>query len=130
MPAIRGIIIGHGGFSETMLKAAEQIVGKQDNVEVVSNTGMSCTLLNEKLEKIVGQTNKHETIVFVDLPGGSCTISCYNLLKSREDLNVICGINLPILIEFFMLREKYRAQQLVLILVKKGKESIFKLEKK
>jgi mannose/fructose-specific phosphotransferase system component IIA len=130
MPIIRGIIVGHGDFSNTMLKTAEQIVGKQDFVEVVSNTGMSCTLLDERLDKTVGRTNKHQTIVFVDLPGGSCTISCYSLLKNRADLNVICGINLPILIEFFMLREKYPAEQLVPILVKKGKESIFKLEKK
>jgi PTS system mannose-specific IIA component len=130
MTAIRGIILGHGSFSETMLKTAEQIVGKQDLVEVISNTGTSCILLNEKLDKIIGQTNKHETIVFVDLPGGSCTISCYSLLKNRKDLNVICGINLPILLEFFMLREKYPAEQLVPILVKKGKDSIFKLEKK
>ncbi len=130
MPIIRGIIVGHGNFAEVMLKTAEQIVGKQDYVELVSNTRMSCALLNEELEKVVENTNKHETIVFVDLPGGSCTISCYNLLKNREDLNVICGINLPVLIEFFMLREKYPAEQLVPILVKKGKESIFKLEKK
>lgn len=127
---IRGIIVGHGSFSEMMLRTAEQIVGKQDFVEVVSNTGMSCTLLNDKLDEVVGHTNKHETIVFVDLPGGSCTISCYNMLKNREDINVICGINLPILIEFFMLREKYGADQLVPILVEKGKASIFKLEKK
>ena len=130
MPIIKGIIVGHGNFSEVMLRTAEQIVGKQNYVEVVSNTGMSCALLNEKLDKVVEHSNKHETIVFVDLPGGSCTISCYNLLKNREDLNVICGINLPVLIEFFMLREKYPAEQLVPILVKKGKESIFKLEKK
>ncbi|UCG30100.1 MAG: PTS mannose transporter subunit IIAB [candidate division WOR-3 bacterium] len=130
MPIIKGIIVGHGNFSEVMLKTAEQIVGKQDYVELVSNTRMSCALLNEELKKVVENTNKHETIVFVDLPGGSCTISCYNLLKNREDLNVICGINLPVLIEFFMLREKYPAEQLVPILVKKGKESIFKLEKK
>jgi len=127
---IRGIIIGHGNFAETMLKTAEQIVGKQDFVEVVSNTGLSYTLLNDKLDKVVSHTDKHETIVFVDLPGGSCTISCYSLLKDQENINVICGINLTILIEFFMLREKYRADQLAPILVKKGKESIFKLEKK
>lgn len=127
---IRGIVIGHGAFSETMLKTAEQIVGKQRFIEVISNEGMSCNDLNERLEKTLGQNNTTETIVFVDLPGGSCTISCYNVLRNRKDLNVICGINLPILIEFFMLREKYNAHRLVPILVKKGKESIFKLEKK
>ena len=69
-------------------------------------------------------------IVFVDLPGGSCTISCYNILKEYKDLNIICGINLPILMEFFMLREKYLAKELADILVKKGKDNIFRLEHK
>jgi mannose/fructose-specific phosphotransferase system component IIA len=130
MSMVRGIVIGHGAFAETMLKTAEQIVGKQRLVEVISNVGMSCNILNATLEKTLGQNKTNETIVFVDLPGGSCTISCYNVLRNRKDLNVICGINLPILIEFFMLRKKYPAEQLVPILVKKGKESIFKLEKK
>ncbi len=130
MPVIKGIIVGHGDFAVMMLKTAEQIVGKQDDVEVVSNTALSYNLLNERLEKVLEQSNKQETLVFVDLPGGSCTISCYNLLKNREDLRVICGINLPVLIEFFMLRDKYPVEQLTPILVKKGRESIFKLEKK
>ena len=45
-------------------------------------------------------------------------------------MNIICGINLPILIEFFMLREKYSATELADILVKKGKDNIFRLEHK
>lgn len=127
---IRGIIIGHGDFAESMLKTAEQIVGKQRLVEVVSNAGLSCSLLNNKLKHVIGQKRKREAIVFVDLPGGSCTISCFNLLKDEKNLSIICGINLPILIEFFMLRDKYSAQELVPILVKKGKDNIFRLEYK
>lgn len=127
---VRGVIIGHGDFAESMLKTAEGIVGKQELVEVVSNTGLSCTLIDEKLKSIIGQSTKNETLVFVDLPGGSCTISCYNVLKEHKDLNIICGINLPILMEFFMLREKYSAKELADILVKKGKDNIFKLEHK
>jgi mannose/fructose-specific phosphotransferase system component IIA len=127
---VRGIIIGHGTFAEAMLKTAVQIVGKQPLVEIVSNTGLSGTLLNKKIQKAVQHDASQESIIFVDLPGGSCTISCYNLLKNMKNLNVICGINLPILIEFFMLREKYTAQELVPILIMKGKENIFKLEQR
>jgi mannose/fructose-specific phosphotransferase system component IIA len=47
-----------------------------------------------------------------------------------QTLNVICGVNLPILLEFFVLREKYSAKELVPILIKKGKDNIFKLEQK
>ena len=127
---VRGVIIGHGSFAEAMLKTAMQIVGEQPLIDVVSNTGLSGTLLNEKIKRVIQRDTEHETIVFVDLPGGSCTISCFNLLKNIRDLDVICGVNLPILLEFFMLREKYPAKELVPILIKKGKENIFKLEQK
>lgn len=127
---VRGIIVGHGDFAETMLKTAEQIVGKQRLVEVVTNQGLSCTSLSDILNQTIKKDKKNEAIIFVDLPGGSCTISCFSLLKNNGNLNIVCGINLPMLIEFFMLREKHTAQQLVPILVKKGKENIFKLEKK
>ncbi|MBE0432650.1 hypothetical protein IBX73_04185 [candidate division WOR-3 bacterium] len=127
---VRGIIVGHGTFAQSMLKTVEEIIGKQPLIEVVSNAGLSGERIREQIEKAVSADNTHETIVFVDLPGGSCTISCYGLIENVRDLNVICGVNLPILLEFFMLREKYAAHELVPILVKKGKESIFKLEKK
>jgi mannose/fructose/sorbose-specific phosphotransferase system IIA component len=127
---VRGIIIGHGDFAKAMLTTAKQIVGEQELVEVISNVGLSCETLNEKIEEILGRDDKNETIIFVDLPGGSCTISCYKLLKNNRNLNMICGINLPILIEFFMLREKHSAQELVPILIKKGKENIFQLKDK
>ena len=42
-------------------------------------------------------------------------------------MNVISGVNLPLLIEFFMLRNKYSAGELVPLLVKKGKDNIIHL---
>jgi mannose/fructose-specific phosphotransferase system component IIA len=127
---IRAIIVGHGFFAENMLKTAEQIVGKQELVDVVSNAGLSCAVLDDRLKHLIEQNRNHEAIVFVDLPGGSCTISCFKLLKDENNLHIICGFNLPMLIEFFMLREKHTAGELVPVLIKKGKENIFKLEKK
>jgi mannose/fructose-specific phosphotransferase system component IIA len=127
---VRGIIVGHGAFAASMLKTAEEIVGKQDLIDVVSNTGLSGKVLIERIRKAIGPDKGQDTILFVDLPGGSCTISCYNLLENMRDLNIICGINLPILLEFIVLREKCSAKELVPILINKGKENIFKLEQK
>lgn len=130
MATIRGIIIGHGTFATCMLKTVEEIVGKQQLVDIISNAGMSGASLGDKIKQTIGTDRERDTIIFVDLPGGSCTISCYNILKENHDLNVICGVNLPVLLEFFMLRDKYSARELVPILVKKGRDNIFKLEKK
>lgn len=126
----QAIIIGHGDFAKAILNTAEQIVGKQPKVDVISNVGFSQEVIIQKIRGILKQHKKDETIIFVDLPGGSCTISCYNLLKTDKDLNIICGINLPILLEFFMLRDKRTARELIPILIKKGKENIFQLKEK
>jgi len=126
---IRGILIGHGDFAKAMLKAAEKIVGKQRYVNVISNVGLSCDLLSKKINKIIHES-RNEKIIFIDLPGGSCALSCLNIAKTTKNLNIICGANLPILIEFFLLREKYSAKELTPTLIKKGRENIIKLGEK
>ena len=124
---IRGIIIGHGSFAHAMVDTAEKIVGKQSDIEVISNIGFSSATLCDKITEVINNNRNQETIIFVDLPGGSCSMSCYSLLKDSGDLNIICGLNLPMLIEFLILRERHSAQELVPILIKKGRDNIFRL---
>ena len=123
---IKAIVIGHGDLATSLVKAAEKIVGPQDSVEVISNLGLSGDALCSKIIKASRKTRK-EQIIFVDLPGGSCTISCLRAIKRRNTLPVICGMNLPMLLEFFLLRDKYTTKELVTILIKKAKANIFRL---
>jgi mannose/fructose-specific phosphotransferase system component IIA len=124
---VRGIIIGHSSFAQAMFETAERIVGEQQHVAVISNTGYSGDALNERIAEVLDEDRAQDTLIFLDLPGGSCTISCYKLLKKDESLNIISGVNLPMLIEFFLLREKHTAEELVPILMKKGKDNIIQL---
>jgi len=124
---LNALIIGHGDFAQGMLSTAESIVGKQPFVKVLSNIGLSCKQLDEKINKIIKQNKKYKTLIFVDLPGGSCTISCFNVLKNNRGLNIICGVNLPMLLEFFILRNKYSVREIIPVLIKKGKENIYRL---
>lgn len=123
---IKGIIIGHGNFGQALLNTVEKILGKQEMVDVFSNENLSCDSLTEILKKSITSDNQ-EKIIFVDLPGGSCTISCLNLLKENKNLKILCGINLPMLLEFFLLREKYNVDELVPILLKKARDNIITL---
>ncbi len=127
---IRGIIVGHGDFARTMVETAEKIVGKQPLIDIISNQGLSCEALNQKIKAVLDTNEKYENIIFIDLPGGSCSISCFRILKDIPDLHIICGINLVILIEFFMLRDKYLARELVPILIEKGRKNIIQLQVK
>lgn len=123
---IKGIIIGHGNFSQALLNTVEKILGRQEMVDVISNESLSCDSLTEILKKSMTPNNQ-EKIIFVDLPGGSCAISCLNLLKENKNLKILCGINLPMLLEFFLLRDKYNVDELVPILLKKAKDNIIAL---
>lgn len=120
---IKGIIIGHGNFARVLLDTVEKILGKQEMVEVFTNENLSCEALAETLRKTVSADNQ-EKILFVDLPGGSCAISCLNLLNNFKNIKILGGVNLPMLIEFFILREKYGLDELVPILLKKAKDNI------
>lgn len=124
---VRGIIIGHGDFAKAMVNTAEHIVGEQVGLVILSNRGCSCDSLADHVADIVKKDDLENTIIFLDLPGGSCTISCYKVLKNYPSLKIISGINLPMLIEFFVLREKYSAQDLVPILLKKGRDNMIQL---
>jgi len=123
---IKAVIIGHANYAQALLDAAEKIVGKQEGVEVISNAGLSGDALCNKILEACNKDRK-EKVIFVDLPGGSCTISCLNIMKKKRNLNIICGMNLPMLLEFFLLREKYPSDKLIPILIKKARDSIFKV---
>jgi mannose/fructose-specific phosphotransferase system component IIA len=126
---VRGIIIGHGDFAKAMVSTAEHIVGEQTGLVILSNRGCSCDSLAMHITDMIHRGDIDNTIVFLDLPGGSCTISCYKILKDHPDLKIISGINLPMLIEFFMLREKYSAEELVPVLLEKGRENMIQLRR-
>jgi len=123
---IKGIIIGHGGLAQALLEAAEKIIGPQDDVETLSNVGLSGDALCGKIVRLCKKSRK-EQIVFVDLPGGSCTISCMKVLRKKKNVHILCGMNLPMLLEFFILRHKFPARELVEILIKKATNNIFQV---
>lgn len=123
---IKGIIIGHGGLAQALLDAAEKIIGPQDEVETLSNAGLSGGALCDRIVRLCKKSRKDQ-IVFVDLPGGSCTISCMRVLRKRKNVHILCGMNLPMLLEFFLLRRKFPARELVGILIKKATRNIFQV---
>jgi|UniRef100_A0A7C4TIA3 mannose/fructose-specific phosphotransferase system component IIA len=123
---IKGIIVGHGNFAHALFDTIERILGPQEAVDIISNENLSCESLTEILKKSIS-ADDYEKIIFVDLPGGSCAISCLNLLKTDNRIKILCGVNMPMLIEFFLLREKYKLDELVPILLKKARENIMLL---
>jgi len=93
------VIVTHGSFGETLLNAAETVLGPQEKclaIGVDVNKGV-----DETMESIRSAIRSVETgkgvVALTDLFGGSPTTMSLSLMNS-EKLEVITGVNLPMLV--------------------------------
>ncbi len=117
----RGIILAHGTLAEGFVDALRQIAGMDADVfTAVSNRGLSPDALAAELRKHI---TAGPTILFTDLPSGSCGFAARRLCPDFPNLAVISAINLPLLLEFIMHREE-PLEALVPRLLAKGRGSV------
>lgn len=126
MSSIAGILIGHGQIPQALNKAIQNLIGTPDDFQIVSNENCSASELRNHLEKAIKNLGTQDTIIFVDLYGGSCANISKQILKDERPTNIgiICGVNLGILIKYFQHRDKLNFQDLIKLLEETGKNEI------
>jgi PTS system N-acetylgalactosamine-specific IIA component len=94
----RAIVAGHGEFAAGLVSAVEQITGRGSQLEAIAITGLGA----EDIEKLLRDTMLASGIrvVFTDLQAGSCTMAARRVLRGLTDAVVVCGTNLPLLLDF------------------------------
>lgn len=93
------VLVTHGKFGETLLEAAEMVMGKQENcmaigVDVERSVDETMELIRTSIQKV---EKGKGVVALTDLFGGSPTTMSLSLMKS-ENLEVITGVNLPMLV--------------------------------
>lgn len=125
------LIITHGKFGIELLKSVEMIMGEQeDAIALGLNLGESVDDLRNEVESILGKNwdEDKDTIVLVDILGGSpSNISLY-MLKKYNHIKLITGVNMLMLIELFESRELEELDDLVDKVANTGMESIKKFK--
>ncbi len=104
------VIASHGHLAEELLATAQQIVGDMPGIVTCSvDPGASPEDLKGHLRDAVSAVEQGEgVIVFADLVGGSpCTQSLS--LCQQQHLEVITGVNLPMLLKANTLRHTERS---------------------
>lgn len=126
------LIIGtHGMFSEELLKSSEMIFGSQSNVGTVTfKPGEGTDNLVEKYNNLIDKLDCTNGVLFmVDLFGGSPFNAASMIALKNTNMEIITGVNLPMLLEVFGNRETSTLDELVKIAENAGKDSIKKLQK-
>lgn len=96
-----GIVIAtHADYGSALLRAAELIAGPVQDctcIQVDSASSVEATVarLQEAVDRL---SSKLGVLVFTDMFGGTPTNLSLSLLKSRKDVEVLTGVNLPMLL--------------------------------
>jgi mannose PTS system EIIA component len=118
---VRGILLGHGGMPEGMVDAVRHITGcDREALTAVSNRGMSPDALAAEVRNLAGDD---PTILFTDLSSGSCGFVAHRLTHTVPGMVVVSGVNLPLLIDFVMNRER-PLEELVPRLLARGRAAM------
>lgn len=120
------ILTGHGSFAPGMMGAVEMIAGPQEAFEVVPfQEEEALEVFEERMAQAVAQLSSTEGIViFTDLLGGTPFRTAMLTAADKEEVQVIAGTNLPILIEGSGLRHGFDSVeafiQAILVIGKEG----------
>jgi len=100
---LRGVVVTHGRVAEALIAAAEEITGIRGVLVPVTNSGAGREALEERVLAAVGSA---PALVFVDMPSGSCLIAAMRRVAGRENVRVVTGVNLAMLLDFLMHRDR------------------------
>jgi mannose PTS system EIIA component len=126
------VIIGtHGTFSEEILKSAEMIFGAQENVGSVSfKPGEGIENLVEKYNELISKLDSTDGVLFmVDLFGGSPFNAASLIAMKHDNMEIVTGVNLPMILETLGSRDFSSLSELLAIAENSGKEAIRVLSK-
>ena len=101
------IVTGHGEFASALEKTMEYVIGPQENIYFVNfNNGMGNTELEEKLRKIVSETESEEIIFLADIVGGTPFSTSVLISQDMPKNRVFGGCNMPMLFAALEMREE------------------------
>jgi mannose/fructose/sorbose-specific phosphotransferase system IIA component len=120
------LLVSHGDLADGMLSAMQLIVGQQEGVIAISlKETDSIDELGSRVDAAVEELHASGSVLLlVDLFGASPFNTCVKLLTKYPDLQVVTGMNLPMLLETVVQREGQSVEDLAKLASEAGKNGI------
>lgn len=109
------LIISHGSLAAGFEDAASMIMGKQHYLSTIGlKTNEGPKDLKVKMKDEIKKLDQGEgVLVLADLFGGTPANAAVYLLNMEEKVEVVTGVNLPVLLELLNLRTSQSLNELV-----------------
>jgi len=119
------LVVAHCELAQELIKAARMITGDTKKVEGISmNMQENATDLVNKIKKTLLEINGgNGVLILTDMFGGTPSNISLSFLEEKK-VEIVTGVNLPMLIKVIREREKNTLAELAEIAKKQGKDSI------
>lgn len=118
------VVVTHAGLATSLIAAASMITGStecSEAVELHADDPADCLVarISEALERVGGDG----AIIMTDMFGGTPSNAAMSFLKEGS-VEVVTGVNLPMMVEYFSRRERMPLEELCVSLQRCGRESV------
>lgn len=125
------IILAHDKLAEAFSQTAEKILGEQKGALYLSSGNLGPAELYKEVKSLI---TKHSTpnggIIFaVDLKGGNTWNIACKIAHESDNVEVISGVNLAMLLSFFTKRQNFSVKDMADLLIEDGHRNIEKYQK-
>jgi PTS system mannose-specific IIA component len=120
------VIVTHSQLGDALIEAAEFIIGKRPEalVSISIDLSESADVLRAKISKGIKSVSSEDgVLILTDMFGGTPSNLSYSFLEEGH-IEVISGVNLPMLIQADNIRKKMELNKLAVKLEAFGKKSI------
>lgn len=123
------ILLSHGPFAVSLIETAEMIFGESENIAAFSlESGDDIDQYRQEFSAIIEEFPEG-SIIMVDLFGGTpCNQVMRYIKETEKPLEVVAGMNLPMLVNAVMARESMKGKLFSLDSAQNGKEGIFRVD--
>lgn len=122
---IGGVIVCHGRMAEELLNALTIILGEAPNIEAISigwydDVEDSKKKISQSIRRV---DQKNGVVIFTDMFGGTPSNLSFAFFKENQ-VEVVTGVNLPMLIKFVSLQRSNTIKDVARKVVDQGKKNI------
>jgi len=118
------VVVAHAGLAAELIRAAEMIVGPVDGAASVEiKPDDSVEQIRAALTGAIESVSAEGIIIMTDMFGGTPSNMSLSFLEENR-VEVLTGVNLPMIIRFFSDRARYGVSELAAQLKDSGREGV------